>query len=341
MTTAVGDPLRTLVAAYYRAQQQLAADVADGAQDAWSAAGPAQWREAAPRLAVAVLLAQTVAATNAQEYVNAALLAQGVEPDPVAEVSPSAFAGIAQATLPLDAMLSSAPLTTYYRSRRAGLMSTEAQRRALLTLITAAMTAVQDAGRSAEGVAVVAANNATGYARMLTPPSCSRCVILAGRIYRRATPFRRHPRCDCRHVPVAEDSDDLTTNPRRYFRSLPANEQDQVFGVAGAQAIRDGADINQVVNARQGITTVNAYGVEVTATTTGTTRRALFGGYEIQPDGTLRRRGASEMQRIPGDRYSRARTPRLMPEEIYRLADENGWDRVELLRQLRRFAYLL
>ena len=154
-------------------------------------------------------------------------------------------------------------------------------------------------------------------------PSCSRCVILAGRTYRSATPFRRHPRCDCRHIPVAEDSDDLTTNPRTYFRSLPADEQNRVFGVAGAQAIRDGSDIAQVVNARKGITTVNAYGTEVVATLEGTTRSGLAG----------QRLGAAD----PGT----PQVPRLMPEEIYRLADENGWDRAELLRQLRRFAYLL
>jgi hypothetical protein len=34
-----------------------------------------------------------------------------------------------------------------------------------------------------------------GYIRLLTPPSCARCVILAGRFYRWSDGFKRHPNC--------------------------------------------------------------------------------------------------------------------------------------------------
>jgi hypothetical protein len=89
-----------------------------------------------------------------------------------------------------------------------------------------------------------------GYVRMLTTPSCSRCVILAGKWFRWNQGFQRHPRCDCRHIPASENiSDDLTTSPIDYFRSLSNQEQDRVFGSAGAQAVRDGANISHVVNA--------------------------------------------------------------------------------------------
>jgi hypothetical protein len=64
------------------------------------------------------------------------------------------------------------------------------------------------------------------------------------------------------------------------------------------------------------MTTVTGYGRELQATTTGTTARGLAG------------------QRLQG-------APRLLPDEIFRLADELGWDRAETLRQLRRFAYIL
>src|SRR5688500_1052764 len=61
-------------------------------------------------------------------------------------------------------------------------------------------------------------------------------------------------RCDCVHIPVAEDtSDDLRTNPRAYFDSLSVAEQDKAFTKAGAEAIREGADMNQVINARRGM----------------------------------------------------------------------------------------
>lgn len=42
------------------------------------------------------------------------------------------------------------------------------------------------------------------------------------------------------------------TGPGDYFESLDRAEQDKIFTKAGAQAIRDRADINQVVNARRG-----------------------------------------------------------------------------------------
>lgn len=54
---------------------------------------------------------------------------------------------------------------------------------------------VQDAGRSASQVEIVAAPDWQNYVRMLTPPSCARCTILAGRIYRDLEAFQRHPQC--------------------------------------------------------------------------------------------------------------------------------------------------
>jgi hypothetical protein len=107
-----------------------------------------------------------------------------------------------------------------------------------------------------------------------------------------------------------------------------------VFTAAGAQAIRDGADVAQVVNARRGMTV--AAGRRVT--TQGTTRRALFGGYEIDPDtGRLRRRRAAELQRVPGQRTRSVTAVRLMPEQIYA---EAGGDRAEAIRLLRLHGYL-
>ncbi len=115
-------------------------------------------------------------------------------------------------------------------------------------------------------------------------------------------------------------------------------EQDKVFGRAGAQAIRDGADMGQVVNARRGMYTAGR--LRVAATREGTTVRGLYGGYEIDPvTGQLRRRKASEMERrrSGGRHISGTRSIRLMPEQIYLDA---GNDRAEAIRLLRRFGYL-
>jgi hypothetical protein len=112
-------------------------------------------------------------------------------------------------------------------------------------------------------------------------------------------------------------------------------EQDKVFTKAGAQAIRDGADINQVVNARSGMsaagttkTGVNADGQIINinrrtltgpTTTTGTTRRSLAG----QRLGAVR--GGPPVKR-------------LTPERIYEVAGE---DRDEALRLLHENGYLV
>jgi hypothetical protein len=117
-------------------------------------------------------------------------------------------------------------------------------------------TQVADAGRVADQVATTARTRATGYVRMLVGRSCSRCAVLAGRNYGWNAGFDRHPRCDCIHVPARENTaNDLRTNPKRYFGSLSAAEQDRQFTKAGAEAIRAGADVAQVVNARSGLYT--------------------------------------------------------------------------------------
>jgi hypothetical protein len=149
-----------------------------------------------------------------------------------------------------------------------------------------------------------------GYERMLNLPSCSRCIILAGQVYAWSDGFERHPNCDCVHRPIYSIEDYRDRRSRRtakqVFDSLSRAEQDRVFGKAAAQAIRDGADINQVVNARRGISAAG--------TTTEGTRRGI----------AARRRGRG--------------TPRLTPEEIYRLADG---DRQKVIALLREHGYIV
>lgn len=89
-----------------------------------------------------------------------------------------------------------------------------------------------------------------GYIRVLNPPSCGRCTVLAGKWYRWNAGFLRHPACDCKSMPAAEpDAPDFLTDPKAYFDSLSTGDQDDLFGKANAEAIRDGADISRVVNA--------------------------------------------------------------------------------------------
>jgi hypothetical protein len=104
----------------------------------------------------------------------------------------------------------------------------------------------QDAGRAAQEVAIVARPN-IAHVRHLNLPSCSRCVVLAGRVYRYSIGFLRHPGCDCVMIPTAIANDDLAYDPVELARD------GQIRGLSRAdlKAIAGGADYNKLVNTKQ------------------------------------------------------------------------------------------
>lgn len=109
-------------------------------------------------------------------------------------------------------------------------------------------TLVSDAARTATTVDMASRPAITGHVRYLDPPSCPRCAILAGRVYRISTGFLRHPGCDCVMVETTDEvAPNLVTNPR------DAYEQGHIRGLSQADidAIELGADIGQVVNVRR------------------------------------------------------------------------------------------
>lgn len=106
-----------------------------------------------------------------------------------------------------------------------------------------ALSLINDAGRTAQSVDMATRPAVTGYVRSLRPPSCSRCAVLAGRVYRYSTGFQRHPRCDCLMTPTSDAvGPSLVTKP----------VLDQISGLSAADrgAIEAGADLGQVVNVR-------------------------------------------------------------------------------------------
>lgn len=130
----------------------------------------------------------------------------------------------------------------------------EAKIAAILQRRQDAVAAAEAAARAGEPEEAKPAGRgvSVGYVRMLQPPSCARCVILAGTWYRWNTGFKRHPMCDCIHIPAAEaGKDDLTADPMAYFNSLSAEQQVYYFGKANSAAIRDGASIFEVINAQR------------------------------------------------------------------------------------------
>jgi len=261
------------------------------------------WLSAGPAILNAVTLAQLAAARDADAYTDRVLTQMDIDNDAAGTVNPRMLAGVASDGRDLGSLLYSAVTST---KTAIGRGATES--RALLTgqasLRLLVGTQVMDAQRVADGVATTARPHAGGYVRMLSVPSCARCVILAGRFYRWSSGFNRHPLCDCVHVPASENvAGDLRTDPELYFRRLSESEQNKVFGKDGAQAIRDGADISKVVNARRGIYSA--------------------GGKRLTREGTAR--------------GSQRGTIRPMPEQIY----QDATSRQDAIRLLRRFGYII
>lgn len=140
-----------------------------------------------------------------------------------------------------EALLNSAAFTTSVGTFEKMLEGIDTDRR--FEQLVASL--VQDTGRAAQGVSI-AARPRIGHVRMLTPPSCSRCAVLAGRVYRYSTGFLRHPGCDCTMIPTTLANPDYVQDPESLM------DRGLVTGLSKAdqQAIRDGADFAQVVNVR-------------------------------------------------------------------------------------------
>lgn len=295
----------------------LAATVAWRGMDAGNLAG--SWLYAGPRVYSAAYAGQLSAASSASGYIADALNAQGEAPrTSTSVVDPAAFAGSAADGRPLASLLR-LPLARTYTDLSAGFTPADALARGESLLRTLVDTEVADAGRTADSVAMTADHRAEGYIRIVSASACGRCILLAGRHYRYNAAFARHPHCHCQQVPEASSGNlaHHLTDPHAAFERLTPAQQDRAFTLAGAKAIRDGADISQVVNARRGMYTAHIFGRDLQVTTEGATRHSLY-------KKAVRNSGRP------------APPVRLTPDAIYRVAA----DRDEAVRLLRRYGYL-
>lgn len=297
--------------AHYKQMQRLQGLAVLVASQLWSEASlsdlTGSWAAQVPLLVPVLAGAQSKAAAAGASYGAATLAEQGLYEAPAGFVDPSGFAGFASDGRTLEGLLY-APVPYVKNLIGGGMAPAQALASGGKFLTTITRTQVADAGRGAAGVDVAARPN-TGFVRMLNPPSCARCSILAGRFYRWNAGFKRHNRCDCIHLPSTQGaidggkSEGLVHDPYEYFKSLSSEDQDKNYTKAGAQAIRDGGDIFQVVNSRRGMKPGGLL------TTEGTSRRGNFG-----------RQG-----------------PRKTPEGIY----AQNLSREETLKALERYGYIL
>lgn len=344
---------------FYREQRRLTARALDAAVALWGDRPPADfdaWFDAhVDDLVGIITTAQDVAVGQALDYVGTALTTGGGDITPDFDPDPSGLVGIAGDGRPLESLLYGAIIHTRAAIAKApDTKDPNVIRRAwaeqgIAALIARTQTSIADAGRVATGLGTIARPD-TGYTRLLVGSSCSRCAVLAGRVYHSMIAFDRHPCCDCRHVPrrMAESLEDSALDVRAYFESLSTAEQDRKFTKAGAQAIRDGADPAQVVNARRGAAGLASAAGRVTSAEAAAIRSGrlrnttVAGGRQLATTTeAMTKRGRAFKVIAQGDAKREAeiragKRQRLMPEAIYEVAGS----REEALGLLRRNGYL-
>lgn len=181
--------------AHYSTMQRLQRRAVTRARRGWSQIDPRHlsesWRAVLPLVALGIGDAQLDAAIASTGY-GAATLARRREYEfPAAFVDPTAFVGVMDDGGDLTAALYS-PIITTKRALAGGASLPAALSVGRGRLDQLAHSIITDTGRAAASVDV-ASRTAIGYTRMLNPPSCDRCAILAGRWYRWNAGFDRHP----------------------------------------------------------------------------------------------------------------------------------------------------
>lgn len=312
---------------YTRAQRVEVSAALAAANRLWSRMTDdfdASYARVEPELLAVSDLAQRRVATGAAEYA----------PEVLRQTDPQALRRPADYSLDVDALVGTtgagfgtdaALYGSVIRSKsaiKAGASVPQALDSGRTFLAAKFGTILSDTGRTAEKV-TANGRGVTMYIRMLGANPCGRCVILAGRETRTKDAFLRHPSCSCRNIPAAESvAGDMTVDPWSYLDSLDDRQLARTLGSqANAQAWRDGADANQIINAyrRKGaVRPAQVYGRNIKYTTAGTSRRGWAG---------------RAMDRAGLDKH----TPRLMPESIYSLAT----DRADAQRLLRMYGWII
>lgn len=217
----------------------------------WRRLGPDftdEWPSVKPQLLTVLDTGRAAAVDAARPYIGAVLEETNQTAPPTGLLAPAAFLSTAPDGRSLSSLYDEPVIWTRTHIKE-GLTPVAALERAGHTLTALTLTVLADTRRSVYGADIIQRPAIAGYVRMLNPPSCDRCVILAGRWFRWNEGFLRHPRCDCQHIPAAENiAGDLRTDPYEYFRSLNPRQQERTFGRSEARAIREGADIFRVVN---------------------------------------------------------------------------------------------
>lgn len=237
----------------YERQQVIAGVTVAAMQRLWAQVGPEfdlGWARLRPRMVETVQLGRAATIHAAIPYTSAVLAETGQRSIPSGAIVPATFLAYAPNGLRVEDTLDAVSIRAK-QGVAGGMTVREARNKAGAWLTGVGLTMLADTRRDVYQADMISRPQVTGYVRMLNPPSCSRCAILAGKRFLWNQGFQRHPNCDCIHIPASEQAaGDLTTDPYAYFESLSEKDQERIFGKIQSQGIRDGADIYRVENTR-------------------------------------------------------------------------------------------
>lgn len=239
------------VADQYRRQQAIATTTSATLRKLWRRMGDdfdTSWASLRPAALELVQDGRQAAVTQALGYTTAVLTETNQRDDPTGDLDAARFLETTPDGRRVDTLLDEAVIKAKIGVGR-GLSAEEGLAIGGRFLTMATLTLLADTRRDVFSADIIQRPSVAGYVRMLNPPSCNRCVILAGKWFRWNEGFERHPKCDCQHIPGSENVvGDERTDPYALFRLLSPAEQERAFGRSEARAIREGADIYRVVN---------------------------------------------------------------------------------------------
>lgn len=185
-----------------------------------------------------------------------------------------------------------------------------------VTLVMRTRTALADTQRNAAAIAGRSHDYYAGPVRCLTPPSCGRCVVLAGKPSGPVA-FERHPNCDCTVCYASDPPEGCYADANSYLNDLDDEQLAHVLGSrANMRAWQDGADLNQLINAyrhKGDVRAAQVYNRHIKYTIEGTTKRGWAAW-------RMKNAGYAKEFKKNGGFYTRVDRPRLMPETIYQIA---------------------
>ena len=250
--------MRTLESAnsYYLEQQTISVSTALAVKSLWGQMGEdfdQSWLRVGPSILQTVELGRAAAVTRSLGYASAVLEETNQDAPAAGELNPNRFLESAPNGQPMVDVLAGSVVQAKV-AVQSGAPAQEALGQAERWLTGVTLTALADTGRAVVGADIAQRPTLTGYVRMLNAPSCSRCIILAGKFFKWNEGFQRHPRCDCKHIPAQNadwaKAEGFISDPYEAFNSLTKSEQERVFGRIESRAIRDGADIYRIENTK-------------------------------------------------------------------------------------------